>query len=141
MKQNNYLKNIKNAIHEMDTELLRDTLAYVLKVYVVDKQSSPPASVPGNQPGNPAVEETPQSFAGIIRDLKKRCTFAELNLFSVEGNKVFIHINNTRYELTDTGTASPGTGPESNTYTPPGKETIKENGSSPSGRFEKLELD
>jgi hypothetical protein len=140
MKQNNYLNNIRNAINEMDTELLRDTLAYILKVYVVDKQSSSPAPV--NQPGIPLQEESPQSFAGVIRTLKKRYPFTELNLFSIEGNKVFINIDNNRYELTDTGTVSPGAGPESHTYTPPGKETtIKENGSSPSGRFEKLELD
>jgi predicted heme/steroid binding protein len=125
----------------MDTNTLKETLAYLLKLYVIDRG----LSYKGIQGLKPALQETGSSspsFAEIIRELKSRYPLKELESFSIEKDRVYISIQGEKYQITE------GNSPDS---APHNREEKKEDlspdiktgndGQSPCGRFEKLEME
>ena len=157
------LGTIDDIIRSLDnfgeTEL-RETLAFLLKTYVIDgglKSSgvethaqTPPSNL---QKVDQRIPVNYGDFKELILDLKKMYSFSELKLFSVEANKTFINLKGEKHEI------EPGESAEdiiSNRVSPvqpvvvdqqtpasanePKKQDYPED-SNGSGRFGNLELD
>ncbi|MBN2532174.1 MAG: hypothetical protein JXB88_04750 [Spirochaetales bacterium] len=94
------IENLAKAINTMETDMLRETLIYILKIYVIDRGLSYEGiqDMGGNSPkaGKGVI-----SFTEIIRDLKNHYSMKELDHFSIEGESVFISIEGKKYQLTE----------------------------------------
>jgi hypothetical protein len=133
--------DLTNAIKEMDTDTMRDTLAYLLKLYVIDRGLSF-EGIRAVQTTSRGTEKPQPSFAELIRELKTRYSIKELDAFSLDGDQVFISVRGENYPVN--GENSGG----QTLHTPDNKQADisgdrKECGDSTSrhGRFEKLEMD
>ncbi|MBN2444782.1 MAG: hypothetical protein JXJ04_25725 [Spirochaetales bacterium] len=134
------IKDIKKAIDSMDVTLMQDTLAYLLKVYVLDRGFAYEGVTQSPQTAE-NLNGSALSFAEIIQQLKNRYTLDELNLFSIDGKNVSISLEGRTYQLTGSNTGKSTVHEESKKDDNARNEKKSDNGFSPSGRFEKLELE
>jgi hypothetical protein len=81
---------IRAAINDFPREVLRDALVLLLSE---EKEEKPEAA----ENGKPAMS----NFAQAVLYLKSRFSFPELDLFSTEGDLVYIQTNDRRILLTD----------------------------------------
>ena len=137
----NVIEELTSAIGAMEKEVLRDTLAYLLKVYVLDQGLSYEGKV-NTSSNRHHTGESPLSFVELIRELKSRYSMEELNVFSIEGGNVFVSIEGNTYQLTKNGnTGNTIKRPEVTNNDKSREKKISDNDLSASGRFEKLELE
>ena len=156
--------NILDSIAHLDTETLKNTLAYLLKVYVIDKEvtydglvtddrildTAPAAATGENREQTAAPAESVRSFLELVEMLKKKYHFPELNLFEINDNRVYIELDGRKHLIpVQTNSMSPmsaRSGPNSARSNPldkpknENKEPNKPAGQSPD-RFKNLELD
>jgi hypothetical protein len=140
------IEDLIKAISGMETGILRETLAHLLKIYVIDRGLSYEGiqnQVHSHKTAGESFNQKSPSFVELIQDLKNRYTMEELHQFSVEGNAVFITIDGNKYQIAQGN-------PVKNTNDNPGEKKVDDtspdnrisaDGQSPCGRFEKLELE
>lgn len=147
--------DIATALDSFDQETLKETLAYLLKIYVIDKEVGYDGFVQDNLDSNLNFNEVSKgsgveainSFNELIVNSKSRYSFKELELFSVEDGKVYIEIDGNKQLVKAKGGATPerpvnrmanlDMGPKKSPSPPSPKEN---NGNSPA-RFSNLEMD
>ena len=83
-------EQIRNSINEIDSDILKDTLAILLA-----KNNN----VSNNQ--HISVSDDYKNFAQAILSLKQKYNFPELNFFSTEADLVYIQTGDRRILLTD----------------------------------------
>lgn len=83
-------EQIRAAISDMDSEVLKDTLAILL---AENKISAPEQK---NE-----LRGDFQNFAQVILELKRKYKFPELNYFSTEADLVYVQAGDRRVLLTD----------------------------------------
>jgi len=153
--KNNSAESIALAINSFDKEMLVDTLSYLIKLYVIDKGvgykggvTEPGFNSASSNVGAPAISQQSSSFAELIRLAKSGNNMRELDLFEVEGERVYIRLNDRRHLINSSGRGMINEGAV-NTFadkinTPP---KIEPNNNDSSGssespeRFRNLELD
>lgn len=83
-------EKIRSTINEIDTEILKDTLAILL-------------SKNNNVQNKPMTETTSayKNFAQAILDLQKKYKFPELQLFTTEADLVYVQAGDRRVLLTE----------------------------------------
>lgn len=135
------IEDITKGMEEMDPLTLKSTLAYLLKLYVIDKE----AAYKGNATapaGPPAEKERSGTFTELITQLKRDYNMEELKKFTIEGGNVFISLENKKYQLTsdNTKTAPDTLYTEHNNIEP--SRTEKQTPPPPGGddRFRNLEM-
>lgn len=94
LKSISYLKDSLNFMGENE---LRETLTYLLKVYVLDREG---------QVKEDSVNKN-RSFFDIISELKREYRAPELNMFSLESGKVYLNIDNREIEISAGESPSP----------------------------------
>lgn len=136
------VSDILKSINSFDENTLRETLAYIIKVYILDKGISYEGQINETRTQNNTVN-SPQilkssdyaHFSELIMDLKRSYSFPELKMFSLEndalvltldGKKHTISKNQTAKQITGTGDIDPNN---------------KQGQSDTTGRFKKLEMD
>lgn len=96
------IDNIVASIQQFDRNTLEDTLAYLLKTYVIDNGVQFNGVIHEGEINNSANEMKAQStasvdtFAALITDLKNKKSFPELELFTVENGKVYIELDGSK---------------------------------------------
>jgi len=100
------VENIMDSIKNLDNESLKETLALLIKVYVLDKgieyeenafddtDDSEKFSIKTNS-------DQTKSFAELIFNLKQKYNFPELNNFIIENQNVFLQLNGNKYLISD----------------------------------------
>jgi predicted heme/steroid binding protein len=137
MKETEVIRNLLGSMGSLDKETLQATLAYLIKTYVIDKQSFGSDSTAGIIPG-PRVASRPADFTELITEIKRNYTMPELNKFSIEGGKVFVVIDNKRYQLSSAAEPrSTGTPPDNRNTAG----SFKQQADSSANRFRNLEMD
>jgi hypothetical protein len=135
---------ILKAIEHLDVKTLRETLAYLLKVYVIDKGVSYDRGISAELEDSQAQHtgNLPVTFADLITEIKEQYPMAELKRFSVEDGVVFVTIDGRKFRLSETRSNEPVERHiEQKQSSPPKNVRPGNNGTNPSSRFEKLELD
>ncbi|MBN1699179.1 MAG: hypothetical protein JW881_16790 [Spirochaetales bacterium] len=143
MKDTDTVNDILSAMSGMDTETLRATLAYLLKVYVIDKQLQYEGNIVDNDTATPPRQRPIADFWELMTEMKRNYDhIRELNMFSVEGGNVFITLEHKRYQLTENETTEQSSKPPERK--PPGSEE-KRNATGGKGNdyeaFRKLDMD
>ena len=100
------LNKIIQAIEHMDKETLKNTLAYLIKVYIIDKKLLYDGAAA--EPSPPVLSGTaPLTFTELMTEIKRNYQMEELKKFSIEGGRVYIALDNKRYQISsseDSGT-------------------------------------
>jgi hypothetical protein len=137
-------EEILEAIGRLDEKTLKDTLAYLLKVYVIDHGISYDKGIKADT-DTAAPRQTvnvPATFAELITGLKQEYPMDELKRFSVEDDIVFVTLDGRKLRLSETRSGEPGERVTENKQISPTKTTRPGgNGTASNSRFEKLELD
>ena len=149
------IDDIVRSLDNIGETELRETLAFLLKTYVIDgglkssgvETTAPPSNL---QRIDNKVPKNYTEFRELIADLKQMYGFSELKLFSVEANKVYINISGEKYEIEGQGQNNdPGNNVapsireqvenDQKPVEPKNESPQEENGGG--GRFSNLELD
>lgn len=137
------IENLLNSIEHFDKDMLKETLAYVLKVYVLDKGLQYDGDIKDNiSKTNYNINQFSKNktFIDLITGIKRNYSFKELENFIIEGDKVYFQINNTKHLITKKEN-------KDSTQTPSDpfeKKTKNENNIKPNlshDRFKNLEID
>lgn len=132
------IENLVKVINTMEINTLKETLAYLLKIYVIDRGLSY-EGIQDIKSDTHKAGNTQPSFTEVIRDLKNRYSMKELHNFLIEGDHVFISLKGKKYRLTEEGPVE--NSPETkNADISRDKKSTDDRGS-PCGRFEKLEME
>ena len=83
-------EEIRASIDDMDSEILKDTLAILLA------KTNPTQNITKTE-----IQTNYQNFAQAILDLKRKYKFPELNNFSTEADLVYVQAGDRRILLTD----------------------------------------
>lgn len=109
-------EDIAAALDSFDQETLKETLAYLLKIYVIDKEVGYDGVVQDGVDSNVNLNEVARgsnskdeasSFYELINSCKNRYKFKELDLFSVEDGKVYVEIDGNKQLLRSVGSTPP----------------------------------
>jgi hypothetical protein len=107
------LENINKSIENLDIETLKQTLSFLIKVYVLEKgigyegnildniDDSQIAAVKSVSSSN---SEKINSFSELIIEFKKSYAFNELNNFVVENGKVYFLLNGRKQLISNEST-------------------------------------
>ncbi|MCP4133343.1 MAG: hypothetical protein GY754_20415 [bacterium] len=144
------IDDIVKAIDFLDTDSLKETLAYILKIYIIDKELAYDGRVYDDVSGSTSSEsrgegitlENP-TFAELISEAKKKYSFPELNLFTIENDNVSINLNGTRHPLGSGGSGAPTRPARTESRPEPASSPANSNNGSADSpeRFRNLELD
>ncbi len=138
MDEGNTVENILGAIERMDAKTLKDTLAYLLKVYVIDRGLGYEGYVTDD---TVREQEAPRTFAELVMSLKERFPMEELRLFQVEGQNVFITIDGKRTRISGAKQSGTDTRPDQPVPNVQVQNKNRPTDTKSNGRFGKLELD
>lgn len=157
LEQFESIKDILSSIEFMDNQSIKETLAYLIKVYIIDKEISYQGSV--NDQVNCSASSNQSSpvknyseFSELINDLKRKYEFSELNLFSTDKNKTYVKIDGRKMLLNPGAVLANNSAkkPEKNNKPRSEKKEIKKpvptppsenNNASGASRFNNLERD
>jgi len=129
---------ILQALQHMDQETLKNTLAYLLKVYVIDKKVLYDGAAPV-LPVQVLPDAAPLTFTKLITEIKRNYQLEELKQFSIEGGRVYITLEHKRYLI--------AAGEETNTQQQPAPERAagsrerKKDTAAGNGHFRNIEMD
>jgi hypothetical protein len=95
-------QNILGSLDFMDEKSVRETLAYILKTYIVDKDISFDGTITETKSQDspvmlPASGKKYSSFLDMLSNMKKEYEFPELNFFSIEDNKIFVTMQGNKH--------------------------------------------
>ncbi len=144
IKQIDSINEVLKSIEYMDIETLRETLAYIIKIYILDKEIAYEGPVYDGI--NSKIENrdsfNPVCLTELIRECQKRFAIPELNLFSVEDEKTYITLNGEKRLLStrDSKNEAPAKSPENRKKSDDNAASNK-NPSQSNGRFRNLEMD
>lgn len=134
--------DILKSINSFDENTLRETLAYIIKVYILDKGISYEGQInettkQHNTVNSPQIMKSSDyaQFSELIMDLKRVYSFPELNMFSFENDALVIILDGKKHTISKNETAKQITG---TTDIDPNN---KQGQSDTTGRFKKLEMD
>ena len=106
LKQFSVIEDILRSIDFLDNGTLKETLAYIIKIYILDRGVSYDGSVNDNIEQNAyninevsSISINSPTFTELILELKKKYTIPELNMFTVENEKTFITIEGKKYMI------------------------------------------
>jgi len=102
------LKNInhlKKSLEFMGEDELRRTLTYLIKVYVLDKNSSKSSS------DSRLPTDKNSSFFDLVTALKGEYNTPELEMFQLESGKVYFEMDNRRVEVAKSDSLMPAAAP------------------------------
>jgi hypothetical protein len=136
------VSDILKSINSFDENTLRETLAYIIKVYILDKGISyegqiNETSIQKNNVSPPQIMQSSGSsnFRELIMDLKRTHSFPELKMFSIENDELIFTIDGKKHTISKRETVERITD----------KRDIDQNNrqekSDSAGRFNKLEMD
>ncbi|MDY6969460.1 MAG: hypothetical protein SVR08_12520 [Spirochaetota bacterium] len=102
------IEDILKSIDFMDIETLRETIAYIIKIYIIDKGISYDGNI-SDSVGQDVYSESPLSampektpiFFELIQELKNKYTVPELNMFTIENQNVFINIEGRNHLISN----------------------------------------
>lgn len=102
------IEDILKSIDFMDIETLRETIAYIIKIYIIDKGISYDGNI-SDSVGQDVYSESPLSampgktpiFFELIQELKNKYTAPELNMFTIENQNVFINIEGRNHLISN----------------------------------------
>ena len=104
LKQFKVLEDILNSIDHLDKDILKETLAYLLKTYIIDREVEYEGKIYDNIDNNQHNNELPISinyksptFADLIYEFKNKYAIPEIDLFSIENGKVFIQLDDKKH--------------------------------------------
>ena len=144
LDQMDSLHEIINSLDFLDEKTLKETLAYIIKVYVIDRDISYDGEIVEAQSSSdiqttsPVKQQKSVTFTELLSDLKKNCSFSELNLFSIENNNAFITIEGRKMMIPR------GNAIETPVHLPEKKKApdpVKESPQDTPARFKNLEID
>ena len=100
------LEDIAKSIDHLDKETLKETLAYILKLYIIDKGIEYDGEVIDNIEQTQCYEDINNQknishFTDLIDKLKKEYSFLELNNFLIENGSVFIKLDGKKYLISE----------------------------------------
>lgn len=140
------VQELEKSIASLKPEILRHTLAYLLKVYVIDKGPVGGAGLSlnsGDSASRDPLRQSYENFTQLMTALKRSFTLEELNLFTIEGGKVYITLENKRYQISAESPArdTPLSSPRANTPENPGQSLPPTPDPGRGNRFSNLEMD
>lgn len=147
------IDDIVRSLDILDEAGLRETLAYIIKTYVIDgglktsgvenRQASFDA-----QTRDARVPVNYSDFKELIQDCKKMYNFPELKKFTVEANTLYVNLDGEKHVFEEKADESSGDSrpapaqqqsePRS---APDSQQQPRDNSGSGSGRFSNLEID
>jgi hypothetical protein len=148
LEQYKNLEDVVQSLEFLDHETLKRTLAYIIKIYIIDKGISyngqvetSISAVDNIQPENQQLRSS--TFNHLLAELKKTYSFPELDLFEVDETGTYIKLNGKRELLTNNKAADslperPVHSKIPNNIKQPGDNPT--NGEQPA-RFKNLEMD
>ena len=105
LEQFETLKNITKSIDHLDKKTLKEILAYILKIYIIDKEIEYEGIVNDNIEQNQDNTTTDllniksHNFVDLIYELKSKYSIPELDCFLIEDDKVYIQLDGKRHLL------------------------------------------
>lgn len=99
------LNHLKKSLEFMGEEELRRTLTYLIKVYVLDKNSNQSSS------NSRLPADKNSSFFDLITGLKGEYNTPELDMFQLESGKVYFEMDNRRLEVAKSDSLMPAPAP------------------------------